>query len=888
MKMVKYSGRQKRIYNWISKFFKENIQENVRKAFFLLFLFFIIIWLRYPINNLYDSYIVIPFLSYFLQFPIEIYSLIIFIILWIILTYYLEKYILLKLYKLDFNFLILLFFIISIYLCERFFWKSYEFLSLYSGLTITRNLSIFDPIFFSISILWISLTRNSIKWSFPTDKSTWVAEDNFLENIEEENLNRKEELKNFIKLTEELPYKLKSSYVIGVSGNWGYGKTSFIKMAKTVLNENMNNVFVEFNPWFSSGASNLTEDFFNTLDNEISKHIQTRNTILKYGKTLAKTNYPPNLLFNFKDFLTSDSPLKDRFLQISSLIEKLDKKVYILIDDLDRLDNVEVFEVLRLVRNTASFPNFIFIMAYDRSYLVNALENLKLYNPNKYLEKIIQFEIVLPRISSDVITNQLVEKINSQIDNIFEDQLLEKEAFKKQIREIILDWPEFFDNAKPKYKLRLIISEILLNMRDVIRFSNSIAFSLKNHYTKIYLPDLFIVELLKFLNPELFARLYNNNYSIYKKDNDGVGYFELYDTETDMKNIVKTPDYKISEVLDGIKLNKIVHKLVYELFERSNSEDFNSRFSIYYTENFYYYFTLFQESYQVSFKDIEALIKGLEPRSGKTITDWILTQIKQEKLESLEQKLQFDFNISCKAEFGNYLTILMALIELGNYEVANNIFLRKVINNKFNFFLKDEKKIELFTLVKEKAISPFIGISSTIRNLITSHIDNKPEEENLRNNIPTKEFLLEINLSFLRKYLSEQENSISVYETYIGLYYNCFIDIEKESNIITLSKNASKFFKQKLVENELLFEDYLKHFLRNYGISNNKFNSSVIGPEPFFEQIFGNQEFFLEELKKNNSKVSQEIQKYFKKKKMKLTVYIDDLKPTMELHLNLK
>tara|TARA_R110002153_G_scaffold200283_1_gene353590 strand:- start:1582 stop:3798 length:2217 start_codon:yes stop_codon:yes gene_type:complete len=733
---------------------------------------------------------------------------------------------------------------------------------------------------------------NSIKWKFSKIETTWITLDNNKEYIEDDILKRKIELNHFVKLTEELPEKLKTSFVIGISGEWGYGKTSFVQMAKNILNKKNNHIFVDFNPWFTSETQNLIEDFFITLDNEISKHIQTKNTILKYGKTLANINQPTNILSNFKDLLITNYPLKDRFYEISLLIEKLDKRVYILIDDLDRLNNSEVFETLRLIKNTASFPNFIFIIAYDKSYLENALKNIKILKPNKYLEKIIQFEITLPRISSDIIINHIAKSINSKIENIFANNLLEKESFKKQIRNLILDWSEFELTRQEdhKYRLGLLLSQILLNIRDVIRFSNSFIFSVKNHYDKVYLPDLFIIELIKFSNPKLFVRLYNNNYLISKQNTDGLYYYELFDNEIVEEKIFYKPDYKISDILKNFNGSEIEKKLIYKLFALPNLNDFNSQLSISYTENFNYYFTLFIESYQVSFKDIYNFIKGNTPISvDKHKNEFLSTEFIMEKEESLLQKLQFNLNISNKEELGNYLSILMALFERGNYEVVNNIFLRKVISRKFNFITEENSKKELFQLVEEKAIFPYLGISKTVSNLITSYIYNKPEEKDLRNKIPEKDFLLSINHNFLKKYFSETENHKFEFEVYINLYYNCLNEIATNSREIKISKFASEILYKKIVDNRELFEDYLRHFFRESGIrySVKEFNSREIGPEPFFEQIFGNLNNFLSELRKQNTQVSLEIQRYFKRKKKDATVSIDDLNLTKNLHLNL-
>ena len=61
----------------------------------------------------------------------------------------------------------------------------------------------------------------------------------------------------------------KESFVIGVEGAWGSGKTSFINLVLKELYGNENIIFVHFNPWNFSGQNELIADFFATLHSSI-------------------------------------------------------------------------------------------------------------------------------------------------------------------------------------------------------------------------------------------------------------------------------------------------------------------------------------------------------------------------------------------------------------------------------------------------------------------------------------------------------------------------------------------------------------------------------------------------------------------------------------------
>ncbi|WP_422653172.1 hypothetical protein IZU89_15130 [Cellulophaga lytica] len=71
--------------------------------------------------------------------------------------------------------------------------------------------------------------------------------------------------------------------------------------------------------------------------------------------------------------LLSESSSYDIYNRINLTLKDLNKRFVVFVDDLDRLSNKEVLQVLKLVRNTANFKNFIFIVALDKDYILNEL-----------------------------------------------------------------------------------------------------------------------------------------------------------------------------------------------------------------------------------------------------------------------------------------------------------------------------------------------------------------------------------------------------------------------------------------------------------------------------------------------------------------------------------
>ena len=105
---------------------------------------------------------------------------------------------------------------------------------------------------------------------------------------------------------------------------------------------------------------------------------------------------------------------------ISKKLANLPKKVVILIDDTDRLEGNEVFEILRLIRNTADFRNVIYIATYDKEYVTDVLKENKIKDPDNYLEKIFQAEVHLLKTRNYLLWSRLVRELNKyfQFDGI--------------------------------------------------------------------------------------------------------------------------------------------------------------------------------------------------------------------------------------------------------------------------------------------------------------------------------------------------------------------------------------------------------------------------------------------------------------------------------------
>lgn len=301
-----------------------------------------------------------------------------------------------------------------------------------------------------------------------------------------------------------LNYKSKDSLIIGIIGKWGSGKTSFINLVLESLPEEKY-IIVKFNPWNISTRKQLISDFFLQLYNdigliddtetskEIAKNLKFISQIFKplslipipqisllasgTGKTLESVG---NIFDEYSKFQEQD--LNEIKKELNEILENLDKKILIVIDDIDRLTDEEIREIFQLVKSIADFKNTIYLLSYDDIVVKEALDKLQNNKGEEYLEKIVQVPIILPFVSK------------REINKIFLNRL-------EQILEIS---EENFDKS---YFGKLYNNGFINNLesiRDIERYINVFNFGVNTVKEELNLCDYMAITLFKVFEPRFY------------------------------------------------------------------------------------------------------------------------------------------------------------------------------------------------------------------------------------------------------------------------------------------------------------------------------------------------------------------------------------------------
>lgn len=327
-----------------------------------------------------------------------------------------------------------------------------------------------------------------------------VPVDNPITSSDQDVLGRATVARGFARSVRELDAS--RGVVVGVLGAWGHGKTSFVNLMREEFAVEPELSVVEFNPWVFSGDQQLTDVFFREIAAELrlkdsSKFGAIAEALDKYGDVLSPLALVPwfGSWFDraFKATRTATSWLNDRRKgsrsfrdMVTDSLQRLPQPIVVLIDDIDRLTTGEIREIFKLVRLTASFPNIIYVLSFDRHRVEQALSEDGI--PGRaYLEKILQLSFDVPMIPNELLRVQVFERLETILQDV------------EELRFAANIWPDVYAE---------IIEPLVGSLRDVVRLGLSARPTIRALGHQIETVDLLALESIRVFRPEVFQALH--------------------------------------------------------------------------------------------------------------------------------------------------------------------------------------------------------------------------------------------------------------------------------------------------------------------------------------------------------------------------------------------
>lgn len=562
------------------------------------------------------------------------------------------------------------------------------------------------------------------------------------------------------KFAEELAIKIKNTpieecaFSIGIESPWGAGKTSFINLLCKHV-EDKDTVIIKFNPWNYEKERNLVDAFFLELRENLKKYDSSLSTNLtEYARILSDSNHDIiKFGAKFVECFSSQSVEAKRKV-INSAIKGIGKLILVVIDDLDRLDKDEIMSVLKLIRNSANFPNMVFVSAYDRDYLIETLKN-DVCKSNKYLEKIFQYQFKLPEYDK----SKLKEVLYEEGLKIIKPE--DKDEFNKAIfNSVLLDTHTGF------------MIDYVENVRDVYRFLNAFNLVYQRLHGEVVVTDLMNIELLRMKYNYVYELLSKDHEKYLVSPNDNLILWndsikELNTSFFEYKDILKNIGNKYNEDgKDFMQITSILKSMFGKRYTPQIPKTINNPSYI----NRYFYYSLLDSD--ISAEEFDAVMKKKYDEIKLYIKDWV---DKNKSISLTRHIIEYIYNGS----HGNE-KIIKSIFYFGYLDQKWSVGIPYIIDC-VNYFAVDnkEKKAFLRGVFFENGVSEFVA--QFIYDIFENSIDDF---------VFTVSEYNEMSLNML-KMVCEEENDINT--IYKFWSYTCFFRIDNNRRVKVINKEAYSF-----------------------------------------------------------------------------------------------
>lgn len=341
------------------------------------------------------------------------------------------------------------------------------------------------------------LTKNEKKSRFMSDKEITNESDDFL--------GFNDQAKSFAEKV--FNNGSSESLVFGIDAPWGSGKSSFVNLCKKIWQKDYKDkmIIYAFNPLRYENQENLLEKFVDGLICEIRNHIfipEIKSLVSGYAKTLKNLKPSVSLFGVTFNIPFGQESIDTVFERLENILSNIDKKIVILVDDLDRLNFSSVKEVLFVIKKAFSLTNISYVLCYDTKNITSLEQgNFDAEKVSEFLEKFINIKINIC-LDSNLLINYFIEsKDKSLSENFLADPTLVSKAV-EGLKDIF-DSKEFHRYVPligDARKLKRLINIILLLEVEKTDFDNC-------DFDKT---DLIHLLLLYINYPHIFRDVYNN------------------------------------------------------------------------------------------------------------------------------------------------------------------------------------------------------------------------------------------------------------------------------------------------------------------------------------------------------------------------------------------
>jgi KAP-like P-loop domain-containing protein len=284
--------------------------------------------------------------------------------------------------------------------------------------------------------------------------------------------------------------------VLTLSGPFGSGKTSTLNLLRQHLGNKT--ITVSFSTWLPGSEATLTSYLMTDIATECSKKYivpglrqSARRFTIALGQTVP-------VLSRYLKLLPAPTQ-KDDIDNLKFALQRLPKRVVVLLDEIDRMEKDELATLLKVIRGISTLPNLSFVCAGDRNVIIETVKDEVNDKSNEYFEKFYPVLIQVPEPDPAALkkagADRLVAAFTSR--DWFENDS-ETKAFRDQISDL---WDER-------------IAPFCRNLRAIGSLANDIGIAAAPLKREVDPIDLTFVELLRRFKPAVYDLVAKNSVTL--------------------------------------------------------------------------------------------------------------------------------------------------------------------------------------------------------------------------------------------------------------------------------------------------------------------------------------------------------------------------------------
>lgn len=443
------------------------------------------------------------------------------------------------------------------------------------------------------------------------------------------------------------------SVTIGLNGEWGAGKSSILEFIQSEIesqtkNETTLNIVFRFNPWLFTGQADLQKSFLTQLGihlrtvnpqlKKLGEDIVLISSIIEIANVLNPEVLSRKLIGSGTKIIQklaksigNEPSLQNLKKRIDDVLESSSIKVFIIIDDIDRLIPNEIANIFRLVNLNANFKNTFFFLSYDKDVVSKALTSEFHIDGEQFLEKIIQLDYSLPKLAPELIESLFIENFKKLAPK-------QEDFFKKEMSRI---W-------------QIGLGEYFSNLRHIYRYFNAIEIRYPAIQNEVNVIDFAAIEAIRIFDSKGFEWIYHNKESLVSKIQPLAPIGVEFEKPQNLLDFLNSNEKLEARQNTKFIINSIFYAIHLPEFSFSESEIDQEKLErekrIAHKDYFDHYFSFKVSKNTVSEKVIESFINSEDETRDKIIEEY-----KTDKLSVFLKRTFYSLPKSRYVEIQKYL-----------------------------------------------------------------------------------------------------------------------------------------------------------------------------------------------------------------------------------------